>query len=244
MLDPVSLKTLDERAALLRRVDNKYAVPLETFVDLAQRLRDDHQVLEIDGRRAYSYSTTYFDTPDLRCFVDHVEDRVPRFKTRSRLYEDSGMCVFEVKLKRSEDETDKRQIEYAADDRMRLTAEAVSCVRSALSDADLDAPEDLEASLTTRFERTTLASRERSERLTCDSGVRLIGRDGDVVEMHKDLVLIETKSERGESPADRELQRISVATISLSKYRVGMSRVGTARQFGPQPGTDLFVRSE
>ena len=95
------LDALDERAALLRRVDHKYALPESAFEQLVRRLRADHQVLEIEGRRVFRYSTTYFETPDLRCFIDHVENRLPRFKARSRLYEDSGQCVFEVKLKRS-----------------------------------------------------------------------------------------------------------------------------------------------
>ena len=42
--EPVSLSALDERAALMRRVNNKYAAPWEAFVALAERLADDHQV--------------------------------------------------------------------------------------------------------------------------------------------------------------------------------------------------------
>src|SRR5947209_8213189 len=91
--DAVSLDELDERAALLKRVDHKFAVPWSTFAELAERLRESHQVLEIEGQRTFAYSSAYFDTPDLRCFVDHVKDRLPRFKARSRLYEDSGHCV-------------------------------------------------------------------------------------------------------------------------------------------------------
>jgi hypothetical protein len=236
----VSLQTLDKRAALLRRIDNKYAVSSEEFVQLAERLSGDHQVLDINGRRAFTYSTTYFDTPDLRCFVDHIEDRLPRFKARSRLYEDSGECVFEVKLKRSADETDKRQIEYPEGDRQRLTEDALECLRTALADQGLEAPEDLDATLRTAFDRVTLAAREGSERLTCDFGVRLEGRSGDAVQIHSDLILVETKSENGQSPADRELEQMSVGSVSLSKYRVGMSLVGGAERFGPQPGSDLF----
>ncbi|MBV8430643.1 MAG: hypothetical protein JO244_05740, partial [Solirubrobacterales bacterium] len=77
-LDPVSLDELDARAALLRRVDNKYALPVADFERLARQLKSDHQVLEIDGRRRFRYSNTYFETEDLRCFIDHIEDRVPR----------------------------------------------------------------------------------------------------------------------------------------------------------------------
>lgn len=51
----LSLAQLDERAALLRRVDTKYAVELEQFAELLDRLREDHEVLEIDGRRQFGY---------------------------------------------------------------------------------------------------------------------------------------------------------------------------------------------
>jgi hypothetical protein len=237
----VSLEKLDERAALLRRIDIKYALARDAFEELLGRLRDDHDVLEIDEQRVFGYSTVYFETPDLRCFVDHVEDRIPRFKARSRLYEDSGECVFEVKLKRSEDETDKRQIGYAAGDRRQLTEEARRCVQSALDDAGLEFSGELTASLTTSFARVTLGPRDRAERLTCDLGVRLTGPGGETASMRSDLVLIETKSEAGESPADRELARMEIGPMSLSKYRVGMSLVGAARRFGAQPGNDLFT---
>jgi hypothetical protein len=242
--EPVSLEALDERAALLRRMDHKYAVPWQAFAELTDRLRASHQVLEIDGRRKFAYSSTYFDTPDRRCFVDHVEDRVPRFKARSRLYADSHHCVFEVKLKRSGDETDKRQLDYAEGDRARVTPEAMQCVRSALADAGVDASDDLsgnlDPALTTSFDRLTFASRDGSERLTCDLGVRLRAPDGTTAAMNEDLVLVETKSEDGDSPADRELERMGIDSISLSKYRVGVSLVGGAQGSRPQPGSDFF----
>lgn len=237
--DPVSLEELDERAALLRRVDNKYAVAREQFERLLERLRDDHQVLEIDGRREFAYCTTYFDTPELRCYVDHIEDRQPRFKARTRLYEDTDYCVFEVKLKRGAGETDKRQTDYAVDDAERLTDGARECLAQALGSIDLDAPEDMAPTLHTRFRRITLAARQGSERLTCDLGVRLSNPDGDAAEMREGMILVETKSERGESPADRVLADLGLEPISLSKYRVGMSLVGGGRREA-QPGSDLF----
>jgi VTC domain len=238
--DGLSLDALDERAALLRRVDNKYALTEEAFSELTRRLKPDHQVLDIEGRRVFSYSTTYFETQDLRCFIDHVKDRVPRFKARTRLYEDHGKCIFEVKLKRSRHMTQKRQIDYAQEDRRRLTDEARACVQSTLEKADVKAPDSLSASLTTSFDRVTFAARSGSERLTCDFGVQLTGSDGEAVAMRDGLVLIETKSQAGESPADHELTRMGFTPISLSKYRVGMSIVGGADRFGDQPGGELF----
>jgi hypothetical protein len=237
----VSLAELDERAALLRRVDHKYAVAHQAFLELADRLRDDHEVLDIGGRREYAYRTTYFESPDLRCFTDHVEGRTPRFKVRSRLYEDSGRCVFEVKLKRGDDETDKRQIDYSPQESDRLTAEARDCLAEALSDAGLDVPDELEPTLFTSFRRLTLAARGGSQRLTCDLGVRLSNPEGEAVRMRPDLVLVETKTEDGRSPADEALAEMGYETISLSKYRVGMSRVGPdGARGGSQPGSEYF----
>ncbi len=238
--EAVSLAELDERAALLRRVDNKYAIERRALSELAQALRDDHQVLEIDGRRQFAYRTTYFETPDLRCFADHVEGHLPRFKVRTRLYEDSKQCVFEVKLKRGDGDTDKRQLEYDAAASEHLTAAARECLDEALGDAGLEVPEELEFGLRTSFRRVTLAAGGGSDRLTCDVGVRLSSPDGRAVELQGDLVLVETKSESGDSPADRALAQIGVEPISLSKYRVGMSLLADAPGYGAQPGSELF----
>jgi VTC domain-containing protein len=240
--DPVSLDELDERAALLRRVDHKYAVERARFARLLEQLRDDHQVLEIDGRRMFGYRSTYFDTPDLRCYVDHVEDRRPRFKARTRLYVDSESCVFEVKLKGHSGETDKRQVDHPAAEADRFTGSARGCLKEALGDAGLDAPERMAPTLLTRFERITLAAREGSERLTCDLGVRLANPHGQAACLRDGVILVETKSENGESPADRALADLGLESISLSKYRVGMSLVGGAEQ-EPQPGSELFERA-
>ncbi len=237
--DPVSLDELDKRAALLRRVDNKYAVEHDAFARLLEHLQDDHQVLEIDGRREFGYCSTYFDTSELRCFTDHVEDRQPRFKARTRLYEDTERCVFEVKLKREDGETDKRQTDYAVHDAERFTEAARQCLGEALRSIGLEAPEDMAPTLLTRFRRITLAAREGSERLTCDIGVRLSNPDGEAAELREGMILVETKSESGESPADRALADLGLEPISLSKYRVGMSLVGGGDRT-PQPGADLF----
>jgi VTC domain len=237
--DPVTLDELDERAALLRRVDHKYAVEQERFVQLLERLREDHEVLEIDGHRAFAYCSTYFDTPELRCFTDHVQDRQPRFKARTRLYEDTDRCVFEVKLKREDGETDKRQVDYGVDDAERFTEDARECLVEALGDIGLEAPDQMDPTLLTRFSRITLAARSGSERLTCDIGVRLSNPDGEAAALRDNVILVETKSERGESPADRVLADLGLEPISLSKYRVGMSLVGGAAR-EPQPGAELF----
>jgi hypothetical protein len=204
---PISLEQLDERAALLRRVDNKYVVDREQLAQLIERLAGDHDVLEIDGRRVFGYDTVYYDTDDLRCFRDHNEDVRPRFKARRRCYVDTGDCVCEVKVKREDGETDKRQ----ADD-----------LGAALREAGVEPPGELREVLRTTFDRVTLAAREGGARLTIDLDVTLATMDGESVRMRDRLALVETKSEDGESPGDRALGDLGARPISLSKYRTGI----------------------
>jgi hypothetical protein len=221
-LAPVSLRDLDERAALLRRIDHKYVLDRDVFEALVARLSDDHDVLEIDGRRVFGYGSTYFDSGDLRCFHDHVQGRVPRFKARTRHYRDSGACTFEIKLKVGEGETDKRQIDHAPPDDGILTDEARRLLDETLAEAGLETPPDLRPALRTGFERITLAAREGGARLTCDLGVAMEALDGRSTRMRERRVLVESKSEDGDAAADRILAELGQARVSLSKYRTGI----------------------
>jgi hypothetical protein len=153
---------------------------------------------------------------------------------------DSDSCVFEVKLKREGGKTDKRQTEHPVAEADRFTEAARRCLEEALADAGLDSPDRMDPTLQTRFDRMTLAAREGSERLTCDVGVRLSQPGGEAACLRDGVILVETKSENGDSPADRALADLGLAPISLSKYRVGMSLVGGAEVREAQPGSEYF----
>ena len=133
-LDPISLSEVDEQAALRRRVDTKYVASRSAVWDMVDRLRQRYKVLEIDGRRCFDYESVYLDTPDLRCFRDHVEEVRPRFKIRTRLYRETGVCFLEVKVKDADDETTKRQCEYDPVDHGTLTQEGRRFVDEALGE--------------------------------------------------------------------------------------------------------------
>ena len=220
-LDPISLHVLDERAALLQRVDVKYVVDRDVLAVLIERLAGDHDVLEIEGRRQFAYDTVYFDTDELRCFRDHAADVKPRFKARTRRYVDAGDCVFEVKVKREDGSTDKRQTEHEGDaDALKPAAEEL--LADTLRDAGIEPPGELAAVLRTSFDRATLAAQEGDARLTVDVGVTLARMDGEAVRLRDDLALVESKSEVGDSPADRVLAELGATSLSLSKYRTGI----------------------
>jgi hypothetical protein len=175
----------------------------------------------------------YFDTPDLRCFHDHISGAVPRFKARTRLYRDTGQCSFEVKLKVGRGETDKRQVDHPADGNDRLDGAAIECLNTALDRVQLTPPEHpLAPSLRTTFTRLTLASARGRERTTCDlllelerPGAARRGQDGRSARarIRERLMIVETKSERGDGAADRALRALHVEPTSFSKYRTGIA---------------------
>ena len=207
-LQGISLDALDERASLLHRVDNKYLTGRGELAALIDRLAGDHDALEIDGRRSFAYRSVYFDSPDLRCFHDHVEGRRPRFKVRTRCYLDAGECQLEVKVKTEDDETDKRQADHPAAAPDRLDDDARRFVHESLREFRADPPDRLGAVLWTEFDRSTLAAYEGGTRVTIDLRLRLVTTDGREARAKDDLALVETKTQDGRSRADELLAEL------------------------------------
>jgi hypothetical protein len=233
---PVGLEEMDKRAALQRRVDNKYVVSLDELGPLLERMHDDHEVLEIDGRREFDYDSTYFDTPSLDCFRTHVEGRRPRYKARTRCYLNSGDCFFEVKVKRSDGETVKRSIEYEHDDRSEILPSARELLSDTLASCDMPvAGDELAATLVTRFRRVTLVAREFPQRVTIDLGLELDSPADGAVEIDERHAIVETKTPDGEGTCDRVFAAAGNEPEALSKYRLGVGMLLSGDDAGYAP---------
>ena len=180
-LTPTGLAELNAAASLLVRVDRKYLVPLAAAQGLVDALAGAARVLQIEGRRGFSYASTYFDTPDLDSYMLAARKRRRRFKIRTRSYLDSGSCFLEVKTRGPRGATVKRRVQCPPLDAGRLTASGRDFIASRL--ADDVAPSErarrlaqaLEPVLITRYERTTLHLPEESARLTLDTRLAWIG---------------------------------------------------------------------
>jgi VTC domain len=235
-LRPLALEELTAAAELLDRVDRKYVVALEQLERLAERLHASHRVLVIDGRTSFAYCTTYFDTPLLGVFQEHVQRRRHRFKCRTRHYLDTGSHAFEVKLKGLRERTLKRRLPCEPLLDGRLPDPLLAFLRACLADAygrRLDEP--LQPSLLVGFHRTTLAAPGLGERVTIDTGVRFEGLDGGSGGLCADLAIVETKSRQGRAAADAALLALGARPLAdCSKYCVG---IGLTR---PQARSNRF----
>jgi hypothetical protein len=214
VLAPLSLAELEGRVALLERTDRKHLVALEAVAALVERLQGSHRALELGGRRAFAYDSVYLDTPDLLTARAHVQGRRRRFKCRTRHYVDAGTCWFELKQKGPREQTVKRRIPHPADAHGRLTAPA----RAFLAE-HLDRVPDLVAVLRTTYTRMTLAG--PGERVTIDLDVAYDDDAGGRPRLRPGWAIVETKSARGDGPAERELRRLGSRPLPLSKYLLG-----------------------
>ena len=177
-LASTGLTELNSAAGLLTRVDRKYLVPLERAQDLINGLTPDTRVLDIDGRRRFSYASTYFDTPGLEAFMLAARKRRRRFKVRTRTYLDTGLCFLEVKTRGARGTTVKRRLGYHPDDASRLTGPGRAFVAACLASTGVTGPAAareiaaaLRPVLAPTYERTTLHLPDAEARATIDTAL-------------------------------------------------------------------------
>ena len=224
IVDPISLDELNALAELQTRVDRKYFVPAVVFRRLIAELGDGIQVLDMGGRRTFGYESVYFDTPELSTYRAHVQRRRNRFKARTRTYTDTGLCMFEVKVKGARGETVKQRVPHPQQFRAELTDGALAHLATTLREAyHQDAPAGMRPTLVTTYRRTTFVTRTGDARLTCDTSLTCLDVEHEVHDTGTH-VLVESKSAgHGGSVADRFLRELGVRPASVSKYAVAVA---------------------
>jgi hypothetical protein len=216
----ITLTELDAQAARQTRVDRKYLIRIADVSRVLAALPSGTRTLEIDGGRSFAYESTYFDTPDLRCYHDAARRRRHRFKVRTRLYTDSGLCRLEVKTRDGRRRTVKSRLDYEASDRDLLTPDGRRLVADATGTSHW--ADVLRPSSVTRYRRTTLVLPHEQTRVTVDVGlaVSLPGRSAVPIDR---VVIVETKGGHGPTGADRALWTLGHRPARVSKYGTGLA---------------------
>jgi hypothetical protein len=224
---PISLAALNAKAAMLERLDNKYVLRADVLHAALPALAERFDMLEIDGRRAFTYETCYFDDAERRSYFDHHQGRRQRMKVRVRKYSDAGLCFVEVKLKDKRGVTVKKRLPYELCNYGRLDRRARAHIEQsyrALYAQPFGRP--LEATLEMSYQRFTLVARDGGERMTIDSRIRFRA-DAQERATDDDVFIVETKSANGNGIADKILRALHQHPVNgCSKYCVGMSLTG------------------
>lgn len=215
--DPISLVELN-KAALLDRVEVKYALPMAVLADILAGVRSAYSVLEIAGGRRNHYRTLYYDTADFAMYRRHHMGAADRYKVRARQYVESQYAFLEIKHKTKKKRTVKSRIPTA-----ELVTQLAGDAEEFLHSNCPYAPGELEPKLWNAYTRITLASKTACERVTLDLDLSFTweGRQTSL----PGLVIAEVKQEAhgGRSDFVALMRGRGVRKTSFSKYCLGVS---------------------
>ena len=219
---PVSLEEMDA-VRLMNRVDTKYLTDEAT---LAGVLRDaaaaGYRVLVAGGARVSPYDSVYFDTPELRMFSDHHNQRLRRQKVRTRAYVNSGDAFLEIKRKNNRGRTKKKRTAIPMAELPDFRADAAAC-RYLVDWSDFGA-EEISPSLETLFQRVTLVNPALTERITIDTDLRFRNFRTGLETTLGEAVIIELKQDgRAASPMKGILLDHRVKPARISKYCIAVT---------------------
>ncbi len=205
---PINLATLNTKAEMLRRRDNKYVIERPVMQAALHEFSDSFDILEIDGRRSFTYDTCYFDSPEYECYKDHHRGRRQRVKVRIRNYLESNICFVEVKLKDKRGETIKKRLKHDPARCQELDSRAMEFVQSCYRDLyNKDFPYALVRAVDMTYKRVTLVAKEGGERMTIDNSLRFM-RGNSTLLVDDEKFIVETKSSNGNGIADKVLRSL------------------------------------
>ena len=170
--------------------------------------------LEIDGRRSFWYRSLYFDTPDVALHRAAATDRRRRVKVRTRVYDDTGTAMLEVKAKDGRGRTVKHRQPHDLDLVGELGDDGIAFVDDVTRSPGLAA--SLVPTLETRYRRATVVDPATDTRATIDVDLVCAHVDGRSVGFDK--VIVETKSDLTPGPLDRWMWQHGHRPEPISKY--------------------------
>ena len=226
-LPAIRLAELDERAALLTRFDRTYLMDVANAEALLATMPPGTRVLDIDGRRISSYSSTYLDTDSLTSYIDSALGRTRGFKVRFRRYENAGDEFLEVKTTRA-GRTVKERVALSATPAGGLTPEGERFVGERLAAAGINPDGPLQPVLQTRYQRSTLFLPATSSRVTIDFHPMWHAVNPAASLTCPRLAFVETKTAYQTSSVDHLLWSLGHRPVFISKDVMGLAALNPA----------------
>jgi hypothetical protein len=223
-LVPIGLDAM-EGAELMNRLDQKFLVLSEWVPKLIEECRGAYSILEVNESRITKYENQFIETPIRDSFENHVRGRKNRFKARIRRYGSNGISFLEIKHKTVHGRTIKNRI-------LRSNHQDWNAPLSPDEEVFLNNhyryPNGELTSVQCSFERCTLVSTARQERVTIDSNITFRSVDSEA--SLEGFSILEVKQGRIDrlSPIHLALKKFSGfppplgRSTSLSKYIIGM----------------------
>ncbi|MCK8095922.1 polyphosphate polymerase domain-containing protein [Pseudoalteromonas sp. 1CM17D] len=204
-------------ANLMNRVDSKFMLPLSFLPELLTHIQGQYRVLDIQGKRLFSYYNQYFDTPELDLYKAHHNGKLNRYKVRQRRYVDTATEYLEVKLKNNQSRTVKTRIKLAQTNNQQANSTAFIKEQMKNSFAHLNVTQQ------SGYNRIALANEEKAERLTLDFNLWYNTPKGDNKITLPGFFIAELKQSKKtkRSPFYKLMSKHHIFPASFSKYCIG-----------------------
>ena len=204
-------------ANLMNRVDSKFLLPISFLPDLLRQLHKHYKVLDIDGKRSFSYENQYFDTPFMDLYHEHHNGKLNRYKVRKRRYVDTNTEFLEVKLKNNQKRTIKTRIKL--DGNPRNYQQCKAFIDSEMNEKGLN----LDVNQQSGYQRIALANEDAAERLTLDFDLWYNNRRGNNEVKLPEFFIAELKQNKKSkrSPFYQLMSQNHIFPTSFSKYCIG-----------------------
>ncbi len=204
-------------ANLMNRVDSKFMLPLSFLPELLTHIQGQYRVLDIQGKRLFSYYNQYFDTPELDLYKAHHNGKLNRYKVRQRRYVDTATEYLEVKLKNNQSRTVKTRIKLAQTNNQQANSTAFIKEQMKNSFAHLNVTQQ------SGYNRIALANEEKAERLTLDFNLWYNTPKGDNKITLPGFFIAELKQSKKtkHSPFYKLMSKYHIFPASFSKYCIG-----------------------
>lgn len=200
-----------EMRALLRRTDTKYLVPANLIENALVFLEAHYFILCAGEHRVATYETLYFDTMDFSHYHAHRRGVRFRSKIRIRHYVERSLSFLEIKKKVSGSESSKNRIE------IKYRNNNFTDCNAAFISENLPDYRQLKPVLWTNFNRITLLSKSKNERVTIDFNLKFEG-NGKFNFSNAAVVEIKQAPTDPLSPAIMCMKSLNQRPVSFSKY--------------------------
>jgi len=209
-----------QRASLMRRKDRKYVFGFLDLPSILSRVVKEYNVLDINGFRTHDYETRYYDTTNLEMYHMHHRGMANRHKIRFRKYGTSDLHFLEVKKKNAKGVTIKNRIKTQGMDASILDKEEEFLLSFSPYGRD-----GMELVLENSFNRITLVSHNKRERITLDYNLSFTSHLSSFQLDLPGISIAEIKYENhlAGSPFNATLRNSHITPRRFSKYAIGMA---------------------
>ncbi len=209
-----------KQIAFNERIDIKYFFSLKLLPWLISEIEHEYRILKVEETIIQPYKTVYYDTPELKLYLDHHNGKLNRYKLRKRLYIANNISFAEIKFKSNKGITFKKRV---STDR---NLEVLTDEDRAFFGKNTNLSEnELHPQATNYFNRITLVNKSEKERITMDFNLRL-ERNGTEANLGN-LVIAEVKKHRTEPVTliETKLNELGIKSSSFSKYCTAIAMI-------------------